>query len=99
MRMIVKGQEPRSLVHYRAQSNSTYRDYSKKDELRIALVREQKGLCCYCTSRIRPEENKMKIEHWKCQSNYPELQLDYSNLLGSCCGKTDLCEHCDTSIR
>lgn len=97
MRMIVKGKEPKSLTQHRLQLHSNYNNYSEKDDLRIALTREQKGLCCYCTNRIRPESKNMKIEHWKCQANYPDLQLDYSNLLGSCCGVTDLCEHCDTS--
>lgn len=96
MRMIVKGEEPRSLTQHRLQDNSNYNSYYEKDDLRMALVREQKGLCCYCTNRIRPESTKMKIEHWKCQANYSDLQLDYSNLLGSCHGITDFCKHCDT---
>jgi uncharacterized protein (TIGR02646 family) len=42
----------------------------------------------------------MKIEHWKPQSKYPELQLDYQNLLGACKGNEGspaYLQHCDTS--
>ena len=97
MRMIIKGQEPRSLTQYRLQRDSTYIGYPEKNDLREALVSEQRGLCCYCTKRIKPHSQDMKIEHWKCQANYPDLQLDYSNMLGSCSGITDLDRHCDTS--
>ena len=41
----------------------------------------------------------MKIEHWHCQANYPDEQLDYSNLLGACLGHEDhvrFDQHCDT---
>jgi hypothetical protein len=41
----------------------------------------------------------MKIEHWRCQENYPDKQLDYHNLLGACMGneghRADE-QHCDT---
>jgi hypothetical protein len=41
----------------------------------------------------------MKIEHWHCQSNYPNERLLYSNLLGACLGnegKRRSDQHCDT---
>ncbi|WP_204152869.1 retron system putative HNH endonuclease [Leptolyngbya sp. CCY15150] len=99
MRNISKGAEPKSLTKHRCSTNSDYGNYSEKDELRISLVKEQRGLCCYCMQRIRPNVEGMKIEHWQCQSRFPQRQLDYSNLLGACLG----CEgqepnkqHCDT---
>ena len=99
MRNIIKGREPRSLTEHRTQANADYDNYNQKNDLRQSLVREQKGLCCYCMSRIRPDRNHMKIEHWQCQDNYPQKQLDYSNLLGACLGgqgqpRRD--QHCDT---
>lgn len=97
--MITKGAEPNSLRQHRAQAHSDYDNYTQKDELRIALVGEQKGLCCYCTGRIRGESNAMKIEHWQCQATYPNLQLAYGNLLGACLGgegKSPDQQHCDT---
>lgn len=104
MRNIQKGAEPNSLTEHRCKSNSEftadYDNYSEKDDLRVALVTEQRGICCYCMQRIGPEEPKIKIEHWQCQSRYPERQLDFSNMLGACKGghgkRVDF-QHCDTS--
>lgn len=97
--MITKGAEPNSLTHHRAQAHSDYDNYAQKDDLRAALVSEQKGLCCYCTGRIRAVSTAMKIEHWQCQTNYPHQQLAYGNLLGACPGgegKSPAEQHCDT---
>jgi len=97
--MITKAAEPQSLAQHRAQSHSTYDNYPHKDELRTALVGEQKGLCCYCTGRIRADATAMKIEHWHCQATHPQHQLAYGNLLGSCLGgqgQPTTGQHCDT---
>jgi uncharacterized protein (TIGR02646 family) len=99
VRMITKGAEPNSLTQHRAQAHSNYDNYAHKDDLRTTLVGEQKGLCCYCTGRIRAESTAMKIEHWKCQTADPGLQLAYGNLLGACLGgegKSPSEQHCDT---
>jgi uncharacterized protein (TIGR02646 family) len=99
MRTIEKNGEPASLTAYRQQPNANYDDYADKDALRQSLVDEQRGLCCYCQSRIRPDWNRMKIEHWQCQANYPARQLDYRNLLGACLGghgRPEREQHCDT---
>jgi uncharacterized protein (TIGR02646 family) len=107
MRAIVKQTEPNSLAQYRATADADYGGYRDKDTLRQHLVREQRGLCCYCLSRIRADRDSMKIEHWHSQSNplYKHEQLDYSNLLGACKGNerpvgSDILErdlHCDAS--
>ena len=99
MRMITKGAEPKSLTEHRAKAHSNYDNYTQKDELRAALVGEQKGLCCYCTGRIRANSTSMKIEHWRCQSDHAEMQLVYANLLGACLGgdgRSAAEQHCDT---
>jgi uncharacterized protein (TIGR02646 family) len=98
VRAILKGAEPASLAQQRA-SNGDFEDYRKKDELRAWLAREQRGLCCYCLSRIRADLQAMKIEHWRCQSRFPERQLQYSNLLAACQGRgpRGTTPHCDTS--
>ena len=101
MRAITKGHEPRSLTEHR-NAGRDYVDYQDKDGLREALVREQRGLCCYCMGRIRPNRDKMKIEHWRSQAHYPELQLNYRNLLGACPGgkgQPPCLQHCDTRKR
>ena len=105
MRNIPKGPEPESLTEHRAKTDSTYNNYEEKQELREALVREQRGLCCYCMCRIVPVELEMKIEHWRPQRRFPAEQLIYTNLLGVCKGgekpnpddERDLDRHCDTS--
>lgn len=108
MKAIQKGKEPASLEEYRAKRSrefeALYEDFGGKDDLRRSLVNEQRGICCYCMQRIRAPEPgdpiEMKIEHFRCQSEYPELQLDYSNMLGACMGghgEPKHLEHCDTS--
>ena len=99
MRTIIKGAEPASLAQHRRMPHSDYGNYPDKDELRAALVAEQRGLCCYCMSRIQNRFDKMKIEHWHCQANYPAEQLVYRNLLGVCLGgegQPHKDQHCDT---
>ncbi len=99
MRTILKGVEPRSLTEHRAKTHSDYDNYTDKDGLRGALEREQRGLCCYCMSRIRPDGKSMKIEHWQSQARYPDRQLNYANLLGACLGgegQPARRQHCDT---
>ena len=99
MRTILKCTEPRSLTEHRVKTHSDYDNYTDKDGLREALEREQRGLCCYCMSRIRPDRVSMKIEHWQSQVRYPNRQLDYSNLLGACLGgegQPMSRQHCDT---
>lgn len=99
MRTIQKGPEPASLTRHRHQPHSDYDNYADKAALRQALVTEQRGLCCYCQSRIRATPEGMKIEHWQCQADHPERQLDFSNLLGACLGghgRPEREQHCDT---
>lgn len=99
MRTIRKGPEPRSLTEYRLQTGATYEAYPNRDELRESLVEEQRGLCCYCLGRIRPEWGAMKVEHWRCQERYEDHALSYANLLGACLGnegQPEHAQHCDT---
>jgi len=100
MRNIVKGREPASLVEHRKRAFASYDNYNDKDTLRNCLVAEQRGICCYCMGHIAPA--KMKIEHWRPQSDpeYSALQLVYSNLLGACLGgdgQAAADRHCDTA--
>jgi uncharacterized protein (TIGR02646 family) len=99
MRTIQKGTEPPTLTQHRKQPHADYDNYPDKVGLRIALVAEQRGLCCYCQSRIRPSPKHMKIEHWQCQEAHPDRQLDFSNLHGACLGGEGRLypeQHCDT---
>ena len=99
MRAIIKGHEPVSLTAHRQTPHSDYDNYPEKDDLRHALVTEQRGLCCYCMGRIRPERARIRIEHWQCQTHYEDEQLNYRNLLGACLGghgRRAKLQHCDT---
>ena len=104
MRTIVKGREPASLTQHRLTQPSggykpNYDNYSDKDALRKSLVREQRGLCCYCMKEISSDREEMKIEHWQCQSLYETKQLIYRNLLAACLGgegQPPHHQHCDT---
>lgn len=99
MRTIRKGVEPGTLMQYRRAVDSSYDNYANKEDLRIALHADQRGLCCYCLSRMRPDGGQMKIEHWHSQAKYPAEQLDYENLLGACKGgegQSKRLQHCDT---
>lgn len=97
MRTIIKGTEPASLTQHRRSPHATYDNYQEKDALRESLVQEQRGLCCYCMNRIRPDGGKIKIEHWHPQSQFSDEQLNYGNLLAACSGNTNGIKHCDTS--
>jgi uncharacterized protein (TIGR02646 family) len=97
MKHIIKNQEPKSLLEHRLKPFADYDNYSQKDELRASLLTEQGHICCYCMQRIKNDQ--MKIEHWCSQDKYPDLQLDYHNLLGACEGSQGLpkhLQHCDT---
>ena len=103
MRAITKGPEPASLTAHCRRPHSDYDNYREKNELRSALVTEQRGLCCYCMGRIRADRKSMKIEHWQCQRYYGHRELDYRNLLASCPGRVSgpgggppHLQHCDT---
>lgn len=99
MRRIIKGHEPASLTQHRQTAHADYDNYHPKDALRESLVAEQRGLCCYCLSRIRPEAATMKIAHCRSQHNHHDEQLVYANLLGACLGNEGQrrkVQHCDT---
>lgn len=99
MRAVMKGPEPQSLTQHRASPHCNYDNYADKAGLRVSLVREQYGICCYCMGRIRHTEAAMKIEHWQCRARHSAKELAYDNLLGACIGgvgKPVKQQHCDT---
>jgi uncharacterized protein (TIGR02646 family) len=109
MKYVRKNKEPNSLTQYRKQIGAYFDGYQNKDDLRKSLLKEQKYICCYCMQRIVGKDEieneqflgeKMRIEHWQSQTNFPHLQLTYSNLLGACTGNSGQpknLQHCDVS--
>lgn len=92
MRLIETGPEPAVLRSYRGVPGATYdgKDFTPvKDAIRVALVRDQVAVCCYCMRRISnganlhptnptgPSVGQMKVEHWQSQRAHPERQLDW----------------------
>lgn len=80
---------PSCLENYKSKRISSFKHMSLKEpnvkqELRTSLLIEQGYVCAYCGSKI--DETESIIEHIKCRQNYPELQLEYANLICSCRG-------------
>ena len=107
MKKINKTDEPDSLVQHKANRPSLFSNLplATKEALRQSLLFEQGHICCYCMKRIpeKVETNSgdtgMKIEHFKCQERFPQLQLTYSNLFGACKGGEGMpkkLQTCDT---
>lgn len=84
---------------HRSAPNATYENIptSVRSTLQDSLLKEQGYLCCYCMKRI--VATSMSVEHWKPRSKFPELALDYDNLLAVCDGnqgQSPKDQHCDT---
>ncbi len=102
MRFIKKNQQPQSLIEAKKTIPlPKYDDLDKhvKMDIRISLLEEQGHICCYCMQRI--EIDKMKIEHYQSQSDFPKLQLEFKNMLAACEGEIitekGIILHCDSA--
>lgn len=98
LRNIQKSKEPSTLTTFRQKSvpRARYADLDRKtkDDIAGSILKEQGYICCYCMGRVGFEN--LRIEHWHCQSKYPDEQLDYQNLLASCAGNEGGGQaHCD----
>ena len=102
MRFIKKQQQPQSLIE--AKKTVPLPKYDDLDthvkiDIRISLLEEQGHICCYCMQRI--EIDKMKIEHYQSQSDFPKLQLEFKNMLAACEGEIltekGIILHCDSA--
>jgi uncharacterized protein (TIGR02646 family) len=63
-----------------------------RGQIRTALHAIQGARCAYCERRTGIEVGDGHIEHFRCQTDHPNLDLDWSNLFWSCndensCGK------------
>lgn len=96
---INKGKEP---LEWTAKCNTPdFTQYESIPALRKALLEEQGFICAYCMRQIpikdSSENETSKIEHIKSRSDYPDLQLDYNNMLICCPESIDGNNHCDKS--
>ena len=90
MKHIVKNQEPQEFIDWKNNANENWQptydnlQNPEKGILYHSWLEEQGYICCYCERELK--ENDYHIEHLrpKDRTLFPELQLDYSNLLCSC---------------
>lgn len=90
MKHIDKTSEPKSFSDWKRQNIPYGMGYGElhsdvKQELHMAIMREQGGICCYCERQISQDDSH--IEHFcpqKGDDACPDQALDYQNLLCSC---------------
>ncbi len=91
MKYIKKNQEPGNFTAWKGCANEDWQpnwdnfQSPEKTALHKALLQEQGYICCYCGMRITKEISH--IEHLQPREIYPNIALDYSNLLASCPGE------------
>ena len=91
MRGSAKGDEPPELrdwkaAQFRHDIELEYLALPKPelDTTKKSLFAEQTGQCVYCGRQISLEWKGHHVEHFRPQSKYSKLQLDYANLFLSC---------------
>jgi uncharacterized protein (TIGR02646 family) len=90
MKCISKSPEPESFVQWKIDNAHLKMPYGdlhgdKKKCLKLSLIEEQGGLCCYCEREIGQDDSH--VEHFRPQRGknaHPHLDLEYQNLLCSC---------------
>jgi len=93
MKYIKKGEEPEKFVVWKALVNDDWKPEwnnfqpPEKPVVHDALLKEQGYICCYCGMGIIKESSH--IEHFKPRRGYPDLALEYSNLIASCQGERE----------
>lgn len=63
------------------------------------LLEEQNLLCTYCEKEIDETSKKSNIDHFRTRNLFPELTLEYSNLLVSCNTKGRCSDFKDNNIK
>jgi uncharacterized protein (TIGR02646 family) len=96
VRYIRKGAEPAKFRRWKIDNpaltgREAYRNLSAeaKAALRDQMLKEQGHLCAYTMMRIGGEE-RIHIEHIKPQRHYPDLAIDYSNMVACATGNKHL---------
>lgn len=90
MKYIAKAPEPDFFTDWKNNDKMYQRDRpnwnrltsDEKNEIRKALIEEQGFICCYCGTRVAVDDSH--VEHFRPKNKYPELQLEYNNLLCPC---------------
>jgi len=88
VKYIIKSEEPESFTIWKQLANydwkPSWENFSKpqRTDVHNSLLKEQGLICCYCGRRINTDNSH--IEHLKPRTTYPQLALDYTNILASC---------------
>ena len=101
MKYIQRTPEPQALKKAR-EKKSSWKDLTKNDQDTYNIIVEelhsmQKELCAYCERKIKKEEKKYHVEHFRCRHHFPENQLEWNNLFLSCNDKKTCGTHKDRS--
>lgn len=85
MKQIIKENEPLEVIVWKKLANDdwqpTYKNAPKK-VYRANLASEQGYICCYCNQDISDDD--FHIEHFRPQSSFKHLEIEYNNLHASC---------------
>jgi uncharacterized protein (TIGR02646 family) len=86
MKYIIKRLEPQSFTDWKSGEDREYKDLINpiKGDVKESLLVEQGYICCYCESKISKENSHIEHIKPKDKNKFPELQLDYDNMLCSC---------------
>lgn len=94
MKYIRKGKEPEEFTNWKNLENDDWKpswdDNFQSPEKPIVheyLLKQQGYICCYCGMRI--DRKNSHIEHLKPRTAYPDLALDYTNMIASCQGESE----------
>ncbi|WP_336018494.1 retron system putative HNH endonuclease [Fusobacterium polymorphum] len=94
MLKVKKRSEPEEFTKYKKKNKVVnWKDFTSESEikklLKEALLEEQENSCCpYCETEINL--NDSQIEHIKPKDKFPELLIDYKNLI-ICCLENKRC--------
>jgi uncharacterized protein (TIGR02646 family) len=89
MKHINKQKEPQQFIDWKNMANEDWQPSFNSLRgsptgyiVKCSLIKEQGGLCCYCESKITEDDSH--FEHFRPQTQFKNLVLDYGNLHCSC---------------
>lgn len=93
MKYIKKNPPPEKFINWKNLAGENWQpswnnfQNPEKSIVHDSLLKEQGFICCYCGQRV--EKKDSHIEHLKPRNKYPNLALDYDNLIASCQGENE----------
>ena len=89
MIQLIRPPKPEKLAQEEQSLTQEYKeDHNKvvwnKSYIKEALLKMSNNKCCYCECKIGMGEREMHVDHFKPKSVYPDLVVQWDNLLPSC---------------